>query len=177
MLTPAADRKGPIDRGVTNIRNTSLSHWLRWLKPEFRCLVLAMSFCEPTDAGEPGDRSEGLDLVRARREAPAPRRRRYLVHLDGDARQHEEPRRGVPCSFQTTASKGVVKPVHSKAILVILAGPEGCDAWPRLIRSNRLSVAAERQSPLSPSPIRKPPLVLLDSSLRRPQRLYTSPPS
>jgi putative SOS response-associated peptidase YedK len=159
MLTPAADRKGPIDRGVTNIRNTSLSHWLRWLKPEFRCLVLAMSFCEPTDAGEPRDRSEGL------------------VHLDGDARQHEEPRRGVPCSFQTTASKGVVKPVHSKAILVILTRPEGCDAWPRLIRSNRLSVAAERQSPLSPSPIRKPPLVLLDSSLRRPQRLYTSPPS
>ena len=48
MLTPAADRKGPVDRGVTNIRNTSLSHWLRWLKPEFRCLVLAMSFCEPT---------------------------------------------------------------------------------------------------------------------------------
>jgi putative SOS response-associated peptidase YedK len=130
MLTPAADRKGRIERGVTNIRKTSLSHWLRWLKPEFRCLVLVMSFCEPTDAGEPRDRSEGLDLVRARREAPAPRLRRYLVHLDGDARQHEEPRRGVPCSFQTTASKGVVKPVHSKAILVSPPGPRNATPGP-----------------------------------------------
>src|SRR6476660_152477 len=97
MLTPAADRKGPVDRGVTNIRNTSLSHWLRWLKPEFRCLVLAMSFCEPTDAGEPGDRSEGLELVRARREAPAPRRRRYLVHLLPDDRIE---RRGQASAFE-----------------------------------------------------------------------------
>ena len=47
MPTPAADRKGPIDRGVTNIRDTSLSHWLRWLKPEIRCLVLAMSSASP----------------------------------------------------------------------------------------------------------------------------------
>jgi putative SOS response-associated peptidase YedK len=31
---------------VTNIRNTSSSHWRMWLKPENRCLVPANSFAE-----------------------------------------------------------------------------------------------------------------------------------
>jgi len=53
MPTPPAHRKGPIDRGVTNIRNVSSPHWRRWLRPEFRCLVPATSFCEPTDLAEP----------------------------------------------------------------------------------------------------------------------------
>jgi putative SOS response-associated peptidase YedK len=39
-----------IDRGVTNIRNMASPHWRAWMKPEFRCLVPATSFCEYTDA-------------------------------------------------------------------------------------------------------------------------------
>src|SRR5271169_5687997 len=31
---------------VTNVRNTASSFWRGWLKPEFRCLVPATSFCE-----------------------------------------------------------------------------------------------------------------------------------
>src|SRR5476651_2462246 len=50
MPTPPQFRKGPIDRGVTNIRNTASAHWRRWLQPEFRCLVPATSFCEYTDS-------------------------------------------------------------------------------------------------------------------------------
>ncbi len=53
MRTPPAFVKGPIDRGVTNIRNTSSSHWRRWLQPEFRCLVPTTSFCDPTDVADP----------------------------------------------------------------------------------------------------------------------------
>jgi putative SOS response-associated peptidase YedK len=34
------------DSGVTNIRNTSSSHWQRWLGPENRCLVPFTSFSE-----------------------------------------------------------------------------------------------------------------------------------
>jgi putative SOS response-associated peptidase YedK len=51
MPTPPAFRKGPIDRGVTNIRNTASPHWRAWLTPQFRCLVPATSFCEPTEPG------------------------------------------------------------------------------------------------------------------------------
>ena len=35
-----------VDRGVTNIRQTSSSHWRPWLGPEHRCLVPFTSFAE-----------------------------------------------------------------------------------------------------------------------------------
>ena len=37
------------DRGTTNIRNTSSSHWKRWLMAENRCLVPFSSFSEYED--------------------------------------------------------------------------------------------------------------------------------
>ena len=37
-------------RPVTNVRNLSSSYWRGWLKPEWRCLVPATSFCEYTDS-------------------------------------------------------------------------------------------------------------------------------
>src|SRR5690349_17663438 len=50
---PSLLKPGQIDRGVTNIRNTSSAHWRGWLKPANRCLVPATSFCEPTDLPGP----------------------------------------------------------------------------------------------------------------------------
>jgi len=44
MPSPPAFLKGPIDPGVTNIRNTSSPHWRRWLGPENRSIVPATSF-------------------------------------------------------------------------------------------------------------------------------------
>src|ERR1019366_2728835 len=37
-------------RPVTNVRNLKSQYWRPWLKPEFRCLVPATSFCEYTDS-------------------------------------------------------------------------------------------------------------------------------
>jgi putative SOS response-associated peptidase YedK len=34
------------NRPVTNVRNTSSSFWRSWLKPPYRCLIPATSFCE-----------------------------------------------------------------------------------------------------------------------------------
>jgi putative SOS response-associated peptidase YedK len=53
MPTPSQFLKGRVDRGVTNIRNVASAHWRARMKPEFRCLVPATSFCEPTDAPDP----------------------------------------------------------------------------------------------------------------------------
>lgn len=36
-----------LDRGVTNVRNTSSPHWRRWLGPAHRCLVPFDRFAEP----------------------------------------------------------------------------------------------------------------------------------
>jgi putative SOS response-associated peptidase YedK len=44
------------DKGTTNVRNTSSSHWKRWLGPDNRCLVPMTSFAEPNQAGgKPGE--------------------------------------------------------------------------------------------------------------------------
>jgi putative SOS response-associated peptidase YedK len=40
------------NRPVTNIRNVASPYWRGWLKPGFRCLVPATSFCGYTD-GQP----------------------------------------------------------------------------------------------------------------------------
>jgi putative SOS response-associated peptidase YedK len=48
MPTPPQFLKGrKADGGVTNIRNTTSSHWRRWLGPDNRCLVPFTSFSEP----------------------------------------------------------------------------------------------------------------------------------
>jgi putative SOS response-associated peptidase YedK len=41
------------DPGTTNIRNTKLSHWRRWLGRENRCVVPFNSFAEPEGQGGP----------------------------------------------------------------------------------------------------------------------------
>ena len=47
MPTPPQYLAGKkVDRGVTNIRQTSSSHWRGWLGPEHRCLVPFTSFAE-----------------------------------------------------------------------------------------------------------------------------------
>ena len=47
MPTPPQYLAGKkVDRGVTNIRQTTSSHWRAWLGPEHRCLVPFTSFAE-----------------------------------------------------------------------------------------------------------------------------------
>jgi putative SOS response-associated peptidase YedK len=66
MPTPPAFRKGPIDRGVTNIRNTNSPHW--------RVDEAGESLSCPSDqllranrCRRSGDGQEGLDMVRIQR--------------------------------------------------------------------------------------------------------------
>jgi putative SOS response-associated peptidase YedK len=126
MPTPPAFRKGAVDRGVTNIRNTASPHWRQWLKPQFRCLVPATSFCEYTD-GQPkvpnwfalnDDRPPfafaGIWCVwnGARGSAKAPVEGNHLLY-----------------GFLTTDPNDVVRPIHAKAMPVMLTTPAECDAW------------------------------------------------
>jgi putative SOS response-associated peptidase YedK len=47
MPTPPQYLAGKkVDRGVTNVRQTTSSHWRAWLGPEHRCLVPFTSFAE-----------------------------------------------------------------------------------------------------------------------------------
>jgi putative SOS response-associated peptidase YedK len=112
-------------RPVTNVRNTASPYWRGWLKPEFRCLVPATAFCEYTDSQPKIPHWFALDPGRTpfafagiwrpwtgtRGTKAAPEEGEHLLF-----------------SFLTTAPNDVVRPVHSKAMPVILTGA-ACDMW------------------------------------------------
>ena len=127
MPTPPAFRKGAVDRGVTNIRNTASPHWRQWLKPQFRCLVPTSSYCdEYTDSQPKVPHWFALDDDRppfafagiwcvwngARGPAKAPVEGNHLLY-----------------GFLTTDANEVVRPIHAKAMPVMLTTLEECDTW------------------------------------------------
>jgi putative SOS response-associated peptidase YedK len=108
-------------RPVTNVRNTRSSYWRAWLTPEFRCLVPATSFCEYTDSLPKVPHWFALDAERPPF-AFAGIWRPWTGTRKGEAREH------LLFAFLTTEPNAVVRPVHGKAMPVMLTGEE-CDMW------------------------------------------------
>jgi len=108
-------------RPVTNVRNTASPYWRGWLKPEFRCLVPATSFCEYTNS-QP--KIPHWFALNGEREpfAFAGIWRPWTGTRKGETGEH------LLFAFLTTAPNDVVRPVHSKAMPVILIG-NACDIW------------------------------------------------
>ena len=131
MPTPPAFRKGPIDRGVTNIRNTNSPHWRAWMKPENRCLVPVTSFCEPTDAADPVTGKKVWTWFAFNDERPLFAFTGIWCTWHGTRGTQKTPEQGehLLYGFLTTAANGVIVPVHAKAMRVILRTAEECDAW------------------------------------------------
>lgn len=111
------------DSGTTNIRNTTSSHWKRWLGPESRCLVPFTSFSEfNKDAG--GDiwfaLSEDRPLA-------------FFAGIWTPWTSVRKVREGeVTCDvfgFLTTEPNAEVGAVHPKAMPVILTTPEELEIW------------------------------------------------
>ena len=128
MPTPPFALKGrATDPGVTNVRNTASPHWRRWLGPDGRCVVPFTSFSEydtladgtkevawfAFDDSRPlaffaGIQVRGWTSVRRKAEGP------------------------VTCdlfAFLTTEPNDVVRPVHPRAMPVILATPAEVETW------------------------------------------------
>jgi putative SOS response-associated peptidase YedK len=131
MPTPAKYLTGAIDRGVTNVHDTSSPYWRRWLKPEFRCLVPATSFCEPTDQPNPETGKKDWVWFALGEDRPLfafagiwciwhGTRGTKVSLITGEHRLY---------GFLTTPPSGDVRPVHSKAMPVILTTPDECDKW------------------------------------------------
>jgi len=112
------------DSGTTNVRNTSSSHWKRWLGVENRCLVPFTSFSEfNRDAG--GDiwfafGEERPTVFFAGIWAPKWRSVRKVKEGQVEADLF---------AFLTTDPNAEVKAIHPKAMPVILTTPEECAAW------------------------------------------------
>jgi putative SOS response-associated peptidase YedK len=111
---------------VTNVRNTKSPYWRAWLQHDHRCLVPATSFCEWTDSRPkvPNWFALGQDRqlfffagiwrpwTGLRGTKAAPFEGEHLLY-----------------SFLTTEANASVRPVHAKAMPVMLTTPEEMEVW------------------------------------------------
>jgi putative SOS response-associated peptidase YedK len=113
---------------VTNIRNVKSPHWRSVLGVPHRCLVPFTAFSEYED-----NSPKGKKVIRWF--APHDRGVFYFAGLynswHGDYGSKKEPNEGdhVLFSFLTTEANDLVRPVHAKAMPVILRTPDECDEW------------------------------------------------
>jgi putative SOS response-associated peptidase YedK len=122
---------GPESTGgapVTNLRNTKSPHWRALLGPANRCLVPFTAFSEYEDASP-----KGAKIIRWF----APPDRGMLAFAgvcrawNGDYGSKKEPKPGqhLLFSFLTTEPNDVVRPVHAKAMPVVLATQLAREEW------------------------------------------------
>jgi putative SOS response-associated peptidase YedK len=112
-------------RPVTNVRNLASPYWRGWLKPEWRCLVPATSFCEYTDSQPKVPHWFALDVSR-----PLFAFAGIWRPWTGTRGTKAAPEEGEHklFSFLTTEPNEVVRPVHGKAMPVMLTA-QTWDLW------------------------------------------------
>lgn len=122
---------GPQSAGgapVTNIRNIKSPHWRPLLGTQHRCLVPFTAFSEYEDNSPKGAKQ-------IRWFAPPDRGILYFAGITsdyyGDYGSKKEPNVGTHklFSFLTTEANDLVRPVHAKAMPVILRSEFECKRW------------------------------------------------
>jgi putative SOS response-associated peptidase YedK len=118
---------------VTNIRNTSSLHWRGWLKPVNRCLVPANSFSEYAPERDPITKRRDVVWFARSDDRPLFAFAGIWTEFRGDRGTKSKPILGphLIYGFLTTAPNEIVKPIHPKAMPVILTTHEEYDVWMR----------------------------------------------
>ena len=117
------------DSGITNVRNTSSSHWKPWLSPANRCLAPFTAFSEP-------GRDAAGDYQPIWFELPGDQPLAFFagIHLRDHTCVRKVKTGLETCdvfAFLTTEPSEPVKLVHPKAMPVILTTGEERDVWLR----------------------------------------------
>lgn len=113
---------------VTNIRNVKSAHWRPLLGPTHRCLVPFTAFSEYEDASP-----KGKKVIRWF--SPPERNIAYFAGIwrewEGDYGSKKEPNAGkhMLFSFLTTEANDLVRPVHAKAMPVVLRSDAEQREW------------------------------------------------
>jgi len=125
-------------RPVTNIRNLKSPYWRGWLKPEWRCLVPATSFCEWTDSRPKVTHWFALDATRPIF-AFAGLWRPWTGERKGESGEHRL------FAILTCEANDIVRPIHAEAMPVILTKQDEFEQW--LTGSTEAAVALQRPLP------------------------------
>lgn len=129
-MPPPPSKGGP---PVTNIRNTSSPHWRAWLNPEHRCLVPVYSFAEYAPEPNPETKKKDVVWFALAESRPLFAFAGIWTTFNGDRGTKSKPVAGPHqvYGFLTTAPNAVIKPIHPKAMPVILTTAEERDTWLR----------------------------------------------
>lgn len=127
MPSPPQYVKGA-DRGVTNIRNVGSPHWRRWLGVESRCVVPWTSFAEPSPTKDENGRTPNVRFA-INEDRPVAVFAGIWTRWHGVRKVKDGPGDFELYGFLTTEPNGVVKPIHPKAMPVILTAAEEIDTW------------------------------------------------
>jgi putative SOS response-associated peptidase YedK len=115
----------PPNRGtapVTNVRKVKSPYWRLWLETEWRCLVPATSFCEWSDSRPKVTHWFALDESRPLFAFAG------IWRLWTGERKRETGRHEL-FAFLTTEANEAVRPVHAKAMPVLLTAAGDWDMW------------------------------------------------
>jgi len=115
--------KSGIDRGVTNIRNTSSPHWRRWLNAGNRCLVPLTSFAEPAGKGK------GNAWFHIADDHPAMFAGLWVSDWTSIRKLKIGETTDDLYGFLTTEPNAEIADVHPKAMPVILTKPSEWEQW------------------------------------------------
>lgn len=129
MPSPSFVTKGKPDTGVTNIRNVASPHWRRWLGPENRCVVPWTQFCEWQDT-KPKKTKRWFAIDDSK---PLAFFAGIWTEWSGERGSMKNPRPGKHglFGFLTCEPNAVVKPIHPKAMPVVLTTKEELEVWLR----------------------------------------------
>lgn len=119
------------NRPVVNVRNVKSNYWKPWLKPEQRCLVPVTSFCEFTDKLDPKTKRKTPTWFALSKKRPIFFFAGIWREWTGTRGTKADPVEGkhLLYSFLTTDPNKDVKPIHSKAMPVVLTEPEEWETW------------------------------------------------
>ncbi|CAN7294140.1 SOS response-associated peptidase [Pararhizobium sp. LjRoot235] len=131
MPTPDAHLEGKPDRGVTNVRKTFIPHWQQWLGVEHRCLVPATAFSEFEQEPDPETGKKPLRWFVLNEDQPVFALAGIHTKWTGARGPIRAPREGEHdlFAFLTTSPNDIVKPIHPKAMPVLLTTREECEIW------------------------------------------------
>lgn len=140
---------GPVIHGsrlLFNVRNVASGFWKPYLKVERRCLIPATSFCEYTDTPDPKTKKKIPTWFAISKDRPLFFFAGIYREFEGTRGTKADPVTGkhLIYSFLTTEANKVVKPIHAKAMPVILTTSQEWEAWLK----SPVAVALKLQRPL-----------------------------